>query len=362
MKSDVRLLKGNEAVAEAAVRCGCDGYFGYPITPQSEILETLMALRPWETSGMQVVQAESEVAAINMVYGGAAIGRRVMTSSSSPGISLMCEGVSYIAAASLPCLIVNVQRGGPGLGTIQPSQGDYFQAVKGGGHGDYHCVVLAPCSVQEMYDFVFDAFEVAFRYRVPVIMLSDGMVGQMMEKVVLTPPRPRRTQEEIVAECDTWALTGRGAHRSRNIVTSLQLQASEQEAVNLQLQTKYRQIERCETRWEEYRTEDAEWLLVAFGCSARICRECVDVARREGLRVGLLRPITLWPFPSGRIGELAAQVKGVLTVELNAGQMVEDVRLAVNGRVPVWFYGRMGGVIFTPDEVLDNLKKQIESK
>lgn len=362
MKSDVRLLKGNEAVAEAAVRSGCDGYFGYPITPQSEILETLMALRPWETSGMQVVQAESEVAAINMVYGGAAIGRRVMTSSSSPGISLICEGVSYIAAASLPCLIVNVQRGGPGLGTIQPSQGDYFQAVKGGGHGDYHCVVLAPCSVQEMYDFVFDAFEVAFRYRVPVIMLADGMVGQMMEKVKLTPPRQRRTQDEIIAECDTWALTGRGAHRQRNIVTSLQLQASEQEAVNLQLQAKYRQIESRETRWEEYRTEDAEWLLVAFGCSARICRESVDKARREGLRVGLLRPITLWPFPSGRIGELATKVKAMMTVELNAGQMVEDVRLAVNGRVPVWFYGRMGGVIFAPDEVLDNLKKQIESK
>lgn len=362
MNCDVRLMKGNEAVAEAAVRCGCDGYFGYPITPQSEILETLMALRPWTTTGMQVVQAESEVAAINMVYGGACLGRRVMTSSSSPGISLMCEGLSYIAGASLPCLIINVQRGGPGLGTIQPSQGDYFQAVKGGGHGDYHCVVLAPDSVQEMYDFVAEGFDIAFKYRIPVMMLSDGMVGQMMEKVVLRENRPRQTDAEIVAECDSWALTGRHPNRPHNIITSLQLQAAEQEAVNLQLQAKYQAIQQNETRWDEYHTDDADVVLVAFGCSARICREVVDMARSEGLRVGLVRPITLWPFPSDRLGELAQQVQMLMTVELNAGQMVEDVRLAVNGQVPVCFYGRMGGVIFTPDEVLEQLKQHLERK
>lgn len=356
---DVKLIKGNEAVAEGAIRSGCDGYFGYPITPQSEVLETLMELRPWETTGMVVLQAESEVASINMVYGGASCGRRVMTSSSSPGISLMAEGISYLAGAELPCLIVNVQRGGPGLGTIQPSQSDYFQAVKGGGHGDYHLIVLAPNSVQEMYDFVFDGFDLAFKYRVPVMMLSDGMIGQMMEKVVMERRRGRWTDDEIKAMSDDWAVTGRHAGRGRNIVTSLELDPYVQEEVNNRLQAKYRAIEQNEVRYEELMVEDADYVLVAFGSSARIASEVVHIARREGHKVGLLRPITLWPFPTGRISELAGRVKGFLVPELNAGQMVEDVRLAVDGRVPVEHYGRMGGVVYSPDEVYGALKAKI---
>jgi 2-oxoglutarate ferredoxin oxidoreductase subunit alpha len=349
---EIKLIKGNEAVALGAIRSGCDGYFGYPITPQSEILETLMELRPWDTTGMIVVQAESEVASINMVYGGAACGKRVMTSSSSPGVSLMSEGISYLAGAQLPCLIVNVQRGGPGLGTIGPSQSDYFQAVKGGAHGDFHLVVLAPASVQEMYDFVFDGFDIAFRYRVPVMMLSDGMIGQMMEKVSVARTRPRWTADEIKAISDGWATIGRHAGRERNIITSLELEAQLQEEHNLRLQETYRRIEECEVRFEETAMEDAEYVVVAFGSSARIASEAVEMARRDGRKVGLLRPITLWPFPSARIGELAARgVKGFLVPELNAGQMIEDVRLAVEGRVPVRHCGRMGGMVFSPDEI-----------
>lgn len=356
---EVKLIKGNEAIAEGAIRSGCDGYFGYPITPQSEILETLMELRPWETTGMVVLQAESEIASINMVYGGAACGKRVITSSSSPGVSLMAEGISYIAGAELPCLLVNVQRGGPGLGTIQPSQADYFQAVKGCGHGDYNMIVLAPNSVQEMYDFVFDGFDLAFKYRIAVMILSDGIIGQMMEKVVMSRSRVRWTDEEIQAMSDGWAVTGKHRGRERNIATSLELDAHIQERVNIHLQEKYRAVEAAEVRYEELAADDAEYMMVAFGSSARIASEAVEMARRDGLKAGLLRPITLWPFPSVRIAELAGRVKGFLVPELNAGQMIEDVRLAVNGRVPVEHYGRMGGVVYSPDEVYAALKKQL---
>ena len=353
---EVTLMKGNEAIAHAAIRCGCDGYFGYPITPQSEVLETLAAEKPWETTGMVVLQAESEVASINMVYGGAASGKRVMTSSSSPGISLMQEGISYMAGAELPALIVNVSRGGPGLGTIQPSQADYFQTVKGGGHGDYRLITLAPASVQEMADFVDLAFELAFRYRNPAMILSDGAIGQMMEKVVLPPFKPRRTEEEIAKECP-WATTGRIGGRKPNIITSLELRSEEMEQNNLRIQAKYRVIEEKEVRFEEYKTDDAEYLIVAFGSAARIAKKVIAIAREQGIKVGLLRPITLWPFPYGKIAELGKKVKGILSLEINAGQMVEDIRLAVECKVPVQWYGRLGGIIPEPEEVVEEIKK-----
>lgn len=355
-------MKGNEVIAEAAIRCGADGYFGYPITPQSEILETLMDLRPWETTGMTVLQAESEVASINMIYGGAACGKRVLTSSSSPGISLMCEGLSYIAGAELPCVVVNVTRGGPGLGTIQPSQGDYFQATKGGGHGDYRLIVLAPNSVQEMHDFVFDAFDLAFKYRNPVMILSDGVIGQMMEKVVLAPQRERRTNEQIIQECGDWALTGKTRDRQRHIITSLELDPYAQEKFNEKLQAKYKLVEENEVRYEAINTDDADYIIVAFGSSARICMKTMEMAREEGYKVGLVRPITLWPFPSKALAEMATRVKGFLTAELNTGQMVEDVRLAVNGKAPVEHFGRTGGAVYSPGEVYEALKDKIIMK
>jgi len=362
-EKEVKLMKGNEVIAHAAIRYGCDGYFGYPITPQSEVMETLMELKPWETTGMVVLQAESEVSSINMLYGGAATGKRVMTSSSSPGISLMSEGLSYLAGAELPCLIINCQRGGPGLGTIQPSQGDYFQATKGGGHGDYHLIVLAPNSVQEMHDHVAEAFDLAFKYRNPAMILADGAIGQMMEKVVLAPQRPRKTDEETRAEARTWAAYGKPADRERNIVTSLELQSEKMEIINRRLQEKYRTMEEQEVRYEAIECADAEYVIVAFGSSARICSATVEMARAEGLRVGLLRPITLYPFPKKQIAELAARgVKGFLSAELNAGQMVEDVRLAVNGMAPVEHYGRQGGMLFNPDEVLAALKDKLIKK
>jgi 2-oxoglutarate/2-oxoacid ferredoxin oxidoreductase subunit alpha len=350
MEKELRLMKGNEAVAEAAIRAGADGYFGYPITPQSEILEYLMEANPIETTGMVVLQAESEVAAINMVYGGAACGKKVMTSSSSPGISLKQEGISYIAGAGLPCLIVNVVRGGPGLGTIQPAQSDYFQAVKGGGHGDYKMIVLAPASVQEMADFVDLGFELAFQYRTPVMMLSDGAIGQMMEKVYLSPQKPRMTT------FPDWATTGKPSTRPRNIITSLDLESNGQEIFIRKLQEKYDLIKEKEVRYEEYQTEDAEYLLVAYGTSARVSQKSVQLARAQGIKVGLLRPITLFPFPSKRINDLADQMKGIISVEMSAGQMVEDVLLSVNGKVPVKHFGRNGGIITTPEEVVENLK------
>jgi len=354
MSEEITLMKGNEAIAYAAIRYGVDGYFGYPITPQSEIIETLMEEAPWNTTGMVVLQAESEVAAINMVYGGAACGKYAMTSSSSPGISLKQEGISYMAGAELPGLIVNVQRGGPGLGTIQPSQADYFQTVKGGGHGDYRLITLAPNSVQEMADFVALGFELAFIYRNPAMILTDGVIGQMMEKVKLPEHRRRRTEQEIREQCP-WATLGKTADRQPNIITSLELDSVMMEKNNERFQAKYRVVEENEVRYEEVKCADADYLLVAFGSAARICLKTIQLAREQGLRVGLLRPITLWPFPTKVLNEYAGKVKGMLTVELNAGQMVEDVRLAVNGKIPVEHYGRLGGIVPTPDGVLDAL-------
>lgn len=356
MEEEIKLMKGNEAIAHAAIRYGCDGYFGYPITPQSEVLETLEALMPWETTGMVVLQAESEVAAINMVYGGASTGKAVMTSSSSPGVSLMQEGISYIAAGELPALIINVMRGGPGLGTIHPSQSDYLQATKGGGHGDYHLIVLAPATVQEMADFVGLGFDLAFKYRTPAMILADGIVGQMMEKVVLPPVRPRRTEREIAEQCP-WAVTGRPATRKPNVLTTLELDDDKMEQNNERYQRTYAAIRDAEVRYEEYFTDDAEYLFVAFGSIARICLKAIEEARAKGIKVGLLRPITLWPFPEKIISELSHRVKGILVVELNAGQMIEDVRLAAESRVPIFHYGRMGGNVPNPQEVLDQMLK-----
>lgn len=354
-------MKGNEAIAHAAIRYGMDGYFGYPITPQSEVLETLTALKPWETTGMVVLQAESEVAAINMVYGGAASGKAVMTSSSSPGVSLKQEGISYIAGARIPALVINVMRGGPGLGTIQPSQADYFQATKGGGHGDYHLIVLAPSTVQEMVDFVGLGMDLAFKYTNPSMILADGIVGQMMEKVVLPEQRPRRTEEEIRKQCP-WAADGRKGGRKRNVITSLELESSKMEVINEALQARYREIEKNETRWEEIGVEDADYLIVAFGTVARICAKAQELAAEKGIKVGIVRPITLWPFPTEAINKAAQGKKGILCVELNAGQMIEDVRLAVHDSLPVEHFGRMGGIIPSPDEVLVALENKIINK
>jgi 2-oxoglutarate ferredoxin oxidoreductase subunit alpha len=351
-KSEIRIMKGNEALAEAAFRAGMQAYFGYPITPQSEVIEYLMEEQP--KHDCVVLQAESEVAAINMVFGASGAGARVMISSSGPGVSLMQEGISYMASAQLPCLLVNVQRGGPGLGTIQPSQGDYFQATKGGGHGDYRLIVLAPSSVQEMADFVFDGFRLAEKYRTPAMILTDGALGQMMEKLQL-PPAGSLPHTET-----TWATRGKPEGKERRIITSLFMQPEKMEEVNHQLQAKYRQIEAEEVRFEEYGVEDADVLLVAFGLVARICQKTMQLARQKGLRVGILRPITLFPFPSKRIAELASTVDAVLTVEMNAGQMLEDVRLAVEGRCPVHFKGRMGGMIPSPEEVLEAVEEVAE--
>lgn len=302
-EQEVKLMKGNEALAHAAIRCGVDGYFGYPITPQTEVIETLAELKPWETTGMVVVQAESEVASINMVYGGGGAGKKVMTSSSSPGVSLMQEGISYMAGAEVPGLIVNVQRGGPGLGTIQPSQSDYFQATRGGGNGDYYVIVLAPNSVQEMADFVDLAFTLAFKYRTPAMILSDGVIGQMMEKVVLPPFKPRRTEEEILKECP-WASTGCDGSRKRNVITSLELKSEVMEERNIHLQEKYKTIRENEVRYETKFMDDADYMIVAFGSAARIAEKAIEMARKKGIKVGLLRPITLWPFPSKEIEQL----------------------------------------------------------
>lgn len=357
-EQEITLMKGNEAIAHAAIRCGVDGYFGYPITPQSEVIETLALEKPWETTGMVVVQAESEVASINMVYGAAASGKRAMTSSSSPGVALMQEGIAYMAGAELPGVIVNVQRGGPGLGTIQPSQSDYFQATRGGGNGDYYIIVLAPNSVQEMADFVDLAFELAFKYRIPAMILSDGVIGQMMEKVVLPPFKPRRTEEEIIKECP-WATFGRIGGRKPNIITSLELQPEIMEQRNIHLQEKYAKIRENEIRYEVQQCEDADYLIVAFGSAARIGQKAIEIARAEGIRVGLFRPITLWPFPSEAIAKAAEGKKGVLTVEINAGQMIEDVRLAINGKEPVGHFGRLGGIVPEPDEIVNALKSKL---
>lgn len=352
-------MKGNEAIAHAAIRCGADGYFGYPITPQSEVLETLAKLKPWETTGMVVLQAESEVASINMIYGGAGAGKRVFTSSSSPGIALMQEGIAYMAGAELPGVFVNVQRGGPGLGTIQPSQSDYFQATRGGGNGDYNVIVLAPNSVQEMADFMDMAFTLAFRYRNPAMILSDGVIGQMMEKVVLPPQKPRRTEEEIKQECP-WASIGRTPDRAPNIITSLELKPEVMELRNQHLQKKYATIKEKEVRYETIQLDDdTDIMIVAFGSAARIAEKAIEIAREQGIKAGLFRPITLWPFPEKEIAQAVHGKRGVLVVEINAGQMIEDVRLAVNGEVTVEHFGRLGGIVPEPEEIVNAIKEKL---
>lgn len=343
-----KLMKGNEALAEAAIQAGCNAYFGYPITPQSEVLEYLAREMP--KHDRIVLQAESEVASINMVYGAAGAGFRAMTSSSSPGFSLMQEGISYLAGAELPCLLVNVNRAGPGLGGIQPGQGDYFQSVKGGGHGDYRMIVLAPASVQEMADFVFLGFDLADKYRNPVLILSDGAIGQMMEKVEFKP------YTVPVVDKSSWATTGKPKTRERNYITSLFIQPEVLEKHNLKLVAKFNLMREQEVRWEELHTNDAEYLLVAYGLSARICQKAIDIARSKGIKVGLLRPISLFPYPYQRLEELASQVKAMMSVELNSGQMVDDVKLAVKGKVPVEFFGKLGGLIFTPEEIEEQLE------
>ena len=352
-------MKGNEAIAHAAIRCGADGYFGYPITPQSEVLETLAKLKPWETTGMVVLQAESEVASINMIYGGAGAGKRVFTSSSSPGIALMQEGIAYMAGAELPGVFVNVQRGGPGLGTIQPSQSDYFQATRGGGNGDYNVIVLAPNSVQEMADFMDLAFTLAFRYRNPAMILSDGVIGQMMEKVMLPPQKPRRTEEEIKQECP-WASIGRTPDRAPNIITSLELKPEVMELRNQHLQKKYATIKEKEVRYETIQLDDdTDIMIVAFGSAARIAEKAIEIAREQGIKAGLFRPITLWPFPEKEIAQAVHGKRGVLVVEINAGQMIEDVRLAVNGEVTVEHFGRLGGIVPEPEEIVNAIKEKL---
>lgn len=337
------LMKGNEAIGEAAVSAGCRYFFGYPITPQSE-LPAYLAKRFPEVGGV-FLQSESEVSAINMVYGAASTGARAMTSSSSPGISLKQEGISYLAASELPCMIVNVMRGGPGLGTIQPSQADYFQAVKGGGHGDYHLIALAPNSVQEIVDLVRLGFDLADTYRNPAIIMADGMLGQMMEPVEFVEYTPKQTDK-------SWAV-GRG---QRRIITSIYLDPEVLEKHNQKLQAKYKKIRQDEQRAETFLMEDAEVLIVSFGTVSRICKSAIRKLREEGIKVGLLRPITLWPYPV-KYFEKLGNIKTVLTVELNAGQMVEDVRLCINGRVPVYFYGRMGGMVPTVEEIVEEVKK-----
>jgi 2-oxoglutarate ferredoxin oxidoreductase subunit alpha len=341
------LMNGNDAIGEGAIRAGCHAYFGYPITPQNE-LTAYMAQRMPEC-GRVFIQAESEVAAINMVYGAVVTGKRAMTSSSSPGISLKQEGLSYLAAAELPAVIVNVQRGGPGLGNIAPSQADYFQATKGGGHGDYRLIVLAPNSVQEMHDFTINAFALADRYRNPVMILTDGRLGQMMEPLALykgpspkSPPKP-------------WSLTG-ARNRKPNHIRSLLLDVDALEERNLILQSKYKAILAELVGFDEYLTRDAQVLTIAYGSSARIAKGAVNQARARGIKAGLLRPITLWPFPRTRIRQLAEKVKGILVVEMSAGQMLEDVQLAVGDRCPVAFEGRMGGAVPEESDILATLR------
>ncbi len=346
--ADKVLMKGNEAIAEAAIVAGCRHYFGYPITPQTEVA-AYMAKRMPKIGGV-FLQAESEIAAINMVYGVAATGKRVMTSSSSPGISLKEEGISYIAGADLPALIVNVQRGGPGLGGIQPSQSDYFQATKGGGHGDYRLIVLAPSSVQEMAELTVKGFELADDYRMPVMILADGTMGQMMEPVSMdfavkaVPEKP-------------WAVTGTKCEREHNIINSLYLKPEELEKTNFERFERYNIIQENEVMYEEYMTEDADICIAAFGIAARVAKNAINEARKQGIKVGMIRPITLWPFPTKQFAEAAKHVKHFISVELSMGQMIEDVRLAVGSNVPVTLCNRVGGMIVSPEEVLDAIVK-----
>jgi 2-oxoglutarate ferredoxin oxidoreductase subunit alpha len=347
------LWKGNEAIAEAAIRGGVEAYFGYPITPQTELLEYMSWRMP--ELGRVFLQAESEVASINMVYGAASGGARAMTSSSSPGISLMQEGLSYIAASQIPAVLIDVMRGGPGLGNIQPSQSDYFQMTRSAGHGDFHPIVLAPSTVQEAVDLMYDAFPLAEMYRTLVILAADGSLGQMMEPAEMPPMRAPLTE----AERGDFAIRG-AAGRDKRIVTSLFLNENELEDLNRRLQAKLRMIEEAERRWEELATSDAEYLLVAYGSVGRTCKTVVKEARGQSIKVGLLRPISLWPYPQPRLRALAEGKRGILVAEMSAGQMLEDVRLAVEGRCPVAFYGRMGGVMPLPDEILDALHHMVQ--
>ena len=346
--ADKVLLKGNEALAEAAIMAGCRHYFGYPITPQTEVAAYMARRMP--KIGGTFLQAESEVAAVNMVIGAASCGKRAMTSSSSPGISLKSEGISYMAGCELPALIVNVQRGGPGLGGIQPSQSDYWQAVKGGGHGDYHLIVLAPASVQEMFSLTFKGFDLADKYRVPAMILADGTLGQMMEPVSLD-------LEEVKSYDKPWATTGTANHEGRNIINSLSLSPAQLEEWNKSRYERYAVIERDEVMYEEFMTEDADIVIVAFGIAARIAKNAIAEARKLGIKVGLLRPITLYPFPKKALKDAAGKAKAFLTLELNMGQMVDDVKLAVECKKPVYFYGRTGGVLMRPEEVVEELTK-----
>ena len=342
------LMCGNEALAESAILAGCDAYFGYPITPQNEIPAYMSRRMPEE--GRVFVQSESELAAINMVFGASATGKRAMTSSSSPGISLMQEGISYLAGAELPAVVVNVMRGGPGLGNIAPSQSDYFQATRGGGHGDYRTIVLGPSGVQEMVDFMPLAFDLADQYRTPVIILADGILGQMMEPVVLE----KKPSRELPAK--DWALTG-AKGRKQNIVRSLWLGEGGLEELNYKLRDKYKQIEQNEVLCEQYTVDDADVVVVAYGIAARIVRSAVARAREEGIKAGWIRPITLWPFPTEQVSKAADEFRIFLVIELSNGQMVEDVRLAVNGKSPVLFYGRPGGGVPNVDEILDKIRQ-----
>ena len=345
--SEKVLMKGNEAIAEAAIRAGCMHYFGYPITPQTEVAAYMAKKMP--KIGGVFLQAESEIAAINMVYGVAGTGKRVMTSSSSPGVSLKQEGISYIAGSDLPALIVNVQRGGPGLGGIQPSQSDYFQATKGGGHGDYHLIVLAPSSVQEMADLTALAFDLADKYRMPSMLLADGTLGQMMEPVEL-PEESNNSVEK------PWAVTGTGCKRPHNIINSLYLKPEILEKTNFERYKRYEEIQEKEPRFESFMMDDAEYCVVAFGIAARVSKNAVVAARKEGIKVGLIRPITLWPFPKKALAEAAEKVKGFVSVELSMGQMIEDIELATGCKRPVVLCNRAGGMIPTPEQVLETIK------
>lgn len=351
--TDKVLMKGNEAIAEAAIAAGCRHYFGYPITPQTEVAAYMSKRMP--KIGGTFLQAESEISAINMVYGVAGAGFRVMTSSSSPGISLKQEGISYIAGADLPALIVNVQRGGPGLGGIQPSQSDYFQATKGGGHGDYHLIVLAPASVQEMADLTMNAFDLADKYRMPVMLLADGTMGQMMEPVSLPSPVTEKIEKP-------WAVTGTKGERKHNIINSLYLNPEQLEKTNFERFEKYKSIEENEVKYEEFMTEDADVIVVAFGIAARVSKNAVRMAREKGIKAGLIRPITLWPFPKKALFNAAKTAKAFISVELSMGQMIEDVELAIRCSRPVYLCNRAGGMIPSPEQVLDSIIKAAGGK
>ena len=347
--SEKVLMKGNEAMAEAAIMAGCKHYFGYPITPQTEVA-AYMAKRLPKVDGGVFLQAESEIAAINMVIGVAATGKRVMTSSSSPGISLKSEGISYLAGCDLPALIVNVQRGGPGLGGIQPSQSDYFQATKGGGHGDFHLIVVAPSSVQEMVDLTSKCFDLADKYRMPAMILADGTMGQMMEPVSLDAA-------EVKSVDKPWALTGTNCEREPNIVNSLFLKPDELEQFNIERFKRYKEVEANEVMYDEYMMDDAEICIVAFGVAARVSQNAIDEARKKGIKVGMIRPITLWPFPKDVLNKAADKVKAFISVELNMGQMLEDIELATRCKKPVLLCSRTGGMIHTTENILESIEE-----